>query len=123
MIALVVDDEQDHRELVRDVLEREGWTVELAVDGLAALGSIPQVRPDVLVLDLRMPNLDGGGVLKMLRAQPAGRKVRVVVTTGAEPDRAVHELADVVLTKPFRPEALVEAVQPPRGRRGAAPRR
>lgn len=120
MIALVVDDEPDQRELVRQVLEGEGWTVELAEDGIGAIGSIPRVQPDVVVLDIRMPQLDGGGVLQMLRAQPAGRKVRVVVATGGEVEDRWRELADAVLRKPFRPEDLLAAVRPPRGKKGTA---
>jgi CheY-like chemotaxis protein len=122
MIALVVEDEQDQRELAREALEAAGWRVEVAEDGIAGLGRVPEVRPDVILLDLCMPQLGGVGLLKMLRSTPLGRALRVVVTTGAEVPPEVQDLADAVLHKPFASGALLEAVQPPPrvagGRRG-----
>jgi two-component system chemotaxis response regulator CheY len=111
MIALVVDDETDARELMRDTLEAAGWRVEIAEDGIAGLGRIPRIRPDVVLLDLCMPNLDGEGMLRMLRSTLGGRAVRVVLTTGAEVTPEVEALADAVLTKPFGPAQLLDAVR------------
>lgn len=113
MIALVIDDEWAHRELARETLEEAGWQVELAEDGIAGLGRIPLIRPDVIVLDLRMPHLSGGGLLSMLRSTPVGRGIRVVVTTGADVPPEVRALADEVLVKPFGPKDLLRAVQRP----------
>jgi CheY-like chemotaxis protein len=111
MLALVVDDEREHRQLVCDILEQAGWRVELAEDGLAALGRVPQARPDVILLDLRMPNLDGAGLLKMLRSTSLGTALRVVVVTGAAKVPAdVRALADAVLQKPFTDGELIDAI-------------
>jgi CheY-like chemotaxis protein len=111
MIALVVDDETDDRELMRDALEAAGWRVEIAEDGIAGLGRIPRLRPDVVLLDLHMPNLDGEGMLRMLRSTLAGRAVRVVLTTAAEVPPVVEALADAVLTKPFGAAQLLETIR------------
>lgn len=111
MIALVIEDEWAQRELVRDALEGAGWQVELAEDGIAGLGRIPQVRPDVILLDLRMPHLSGAGLLSMLRSTPGGRTMRVVLTTGADVPPDVRALADDVLLKPFGPKDLLRAVE------------
>jgi CheY-like chemotaxis protein len=100
MRAFVVEDDADLRELVREVLEDAGWTVDVADDGIAALGRIRHVIPDVIILDLMMPNLDGIEVLKLLRSTEVGRQIPVVVTTGARVDDAVRELASAVLVKP-----------------------
>ncbi|HET6436832.1 MAG TPA: response regulator [Anaeromyxobacter sp.] len=113
MIALVVDDDRDARGLMCEALEEAGWRVELAEDGVAALGRVPQVRPDVILLDLRMPHLDGVGLLKMLRTTPAGRAVRVILTTGAEVAAETRALADAVLQKPFTGWDLLQAVGRP----------
>ena len=111
MIAVIVEDERDQRNSVRDALEGAGWTVELAEDGIAALGRIRRVEPDVILLDLRMPHLDGIEMLKMLRSGGAGREIPVIVTTGMkEVDPSVRLLADYVLVKPFGSDELAVAL-------------
>lgn len=117
MIALVVEDDRAQRELARETLEDAGWTVELAEDGIAGLGRIPQIRPDVILLDLRMPHLGGDGLLALLRSTPRGRSLRVILTTGAEVPPELRALTDAVLTKPFGPADLLRAVAPPPDRR------
>jgi twitching motility two-component system response regulator PilH len=116
MMALVVDDERDHRDLVCDMLEESGWRVEAAEDGIAGLGRIPSLRPDLVLLDVRMPQLDGGGLLKMLRSTPQGRHVRVVLTTGFDIAPEVRRLADGVLTKPFSRTDLMRVIRGLRAR-------
>lgn len=113
MLALIVDDERDHRDLMREALEGAGWRVELAEDGIAALGRVPQVRPDLILLDIRMPHLDGVCLLKMLRSTAMGRAVRVILTTGAEVTPEVRALSDGVLAKPFGGEELLRLVRQP----------
>ncbi len=121
MRAFVVEDDPDFRELVRDELERAGWTVELADDGIAALSAIRRTIPDVIVLDLKRPNLDGLEVLKLLRSTDVGRRIPVLVATGAHPGDDVRALASAVLEKPFETsrilEVLDELVAPPRAGR------
>src|SRR5512133_3423714 len=99
MRAFVVEDDPDFRELVRDVLEQAGWSVELADDGIAALSAIRRTIPDVIILDLRMPNLDGLQVLKLLRSTDVGRRIPVIVATGSHPGDDVRALATAVLEK------------------------
>jgi DNA-binding response OmpR family regulator len=110
MRAFVVEDDPDFRELARDVLERAGWTVDVADDGIAALGRIRRVIPDVIVLDLMMPNLDGVEVLKLLRSTEVGSRIPVVVATGARMDDSVRSLASAVLVKPFDIAELLRVV-------------
>ena len=110
MHAFVVEDDPDLRELASGALERAGWTVDVVEDGLGALGSIRHVIPHVIVLDLRMPNLDGVEVLKLLRSTEVGRQIPVVVTTGAVIDDSVRALATAILVKPFSLEELLRVV-------------
>jgi len=110
MHAFVVEDDPDLRELTSGALERAGWTVDVVEDGLAALGSIRHVIPQVIVLDLRMPNLSGGDVLKLLRSTEVGRQIPVVVTTGAVIDDSVRALATAILVKPFSLDDLLRVV-------------
>ena len=119
MIALVIEDERDERDTLCGVLESAGWTVEVAEDGIAGLGRVPVARPDVILLDLRMPHLDGVGLLEMLRATEHGKTIPVVLVTGADVTAEARGLADAVLTKPFDPRELLRLA----ARLGSAPRR
>jgi CheY-like chemotaxis protein len=108
--VLLVDDEDQLRRVMKDLLEREGYIVAEARDGVQALDQVDQFGPDVIVLDLNLPGLDGYGVLSHLRSRPATQDVPVVVLTakGDEDNEVrVFELgADDFLTKPFRARAL-----------------
>jgi CheY-like chemotaxis protein len=119
MIALVIEDDRDQRDTLCAVLETAGWTVEVAEDGIAGLGRVPQARPDVILLDLRMPHLDGVGLLEMLRSTEHGKTIPVVLVTGADVTPEVRARADAVLTKPFDTRELLRVA----ARLGAAPRR
>ena len=108
--VLLVDDEDSLRRVMKDLLEREGYTVAEARDGVQALDQVDKFAPDVVVLDLNLPGLDGYGVLSHLRSRPATVNVPVIVLTakGDEDNEVrVFELgADDFLTKPFRARAL-----------------
>ena len=108
--VLLVDDEDQLRRVMKDLLEREGFTVAEARDGVAALDQVDKFGPDIIVLDLNLPGLDGYGVLSHLRSRPATQAVPVIVLTakGDEDNEVrVFELgADDFLTKPFRARAL-----------------
>ena len=110
MIAFVIEDERDQRNVIREALEGAGWTVEVAEDGIAALGRMRRVQPDVILLDLRMPRLDGIGMLTMLRSNIAWRAIPVIITTGGEVAPFVRLLADCVLVKPFSSDELTQAL-------------
>src|SRR5687768_6271239 len=108
--VLLVEDEEPLRRVLRDLLEREGFTVVEAADGVQALDEVDRSAPDVLVLDLNLPRLDGYGVLSHLRARPSTAKLPVIVLTAKgdeENEVKVFETgANDFLTKPFRPRAL-----------------
>jgi CheY-like chemotaxis protein len=108
--VLLVEDEEPLRRVLRDLLEREGFTVVEAADGVQALDEVDRSAPDVLVLDLNLPRLDGYGVLSHLRARPSTARLPVIVLTakGDEENevRVFETGANDFLTKPFRPRAL-----------------
>ena len=79
--VLVVDDDPLIVDLVRQSLEGEPYEIEAASDGLAALGMIEQHQPDVILLDLMMPHLDGFGVIEALRQNGSQRTIPVIVLT------------------------------------------
>ena len=119
--VLLVDDEDSLRKVMRDLLERDGYFVAEARDGVQALDQVDRVGPDIIVLDLNLPGLDGYGVLSHLRSRPATANIPVIVLTakGDEDNEVrVFELgADDFLTKPFRARALSARLEAVLGRR------
>jgi type II secretory ATPase GspE/PulE/Tfp pilus assembly ATPase PilB-like protein/ActR/RegA family two-component response regulator len=119
--VLLVDDEDSLRRVMKDLLEREGYIVSEARDGVQALDQVDRTGPDVIVLDLNLPGLDGYGVLSHLRSRPATADIPVVVLTakGDEDNEVrVFELgADDFLTKPFRARTLSARLDAVLGRR------
>jgi len=119
--VLLVDDEDSLRKVMRDLLERDGYEVTEARDGVQALDQVDRVGPDIIVLDLNLPGLDGYGVLSHLRSRPATASIPVIVLTakGDEDNEVrVFELgADDFLTKPFRARALSARLEAVLGRR------
>ena len=108
--VLLVEDEDALRRVMKDLLEREGFTVFEAADGVIALDEIDRAGPDIVVLDLNLPRLDGYGVLSHLRSRPATADLPVIVLTAkGDEDSEVRVFeygASDYLTKPFRPRAL-----------------
>lgn len=104
--VLVVDDEPDIRGFLAPVLECEGFEVDTAVDGVEALDKISACRPELVLLDLMMPRLDGYGVLERLRDQP--RLAVVVLSAKADRDRAQRAGAVDAVGKPFNLAGLFE---------------
>ena len=119
--VLLVDDEDSLRKVMRDLLERDGYIVTEARDGVQALDQVDRVGPDIIVLDLNLPGLDGYGVLSHLRSRPATANIPVIVLTakGDEDNEVrVFELgADDFLTKPFRARELSARLEAVLGRR------
>ena len=108
--VLLVEDEESLRAVLKDLLERDGFTIVEAADGIAALDEIDRSAPDAIVLDLNLPRLDGYGVLARLRARAITAEIPVIVLTAkADEDNEVRVFesgANDFLTKPFRPRAL-----------------
>jgi DNA-binding response OmpR family regulator len=100
---LVVEDNQDLAYGLRNNLEIEGYQVELAADGRAGLASARRAPPDLVILDLMLPELDGFRVLKALRAESAALPILILTARGEEADkvRGLKIGADDYVTKPF----------------------
>jgi type II secretory ATPase GspE/PulE/Tfp pilus assembly ATPase PilB-like protein/CheY-like chemotaxis protein len=123
--VLLVDDEDTLRRVMKDLLEREGYIVSEARDGVQALDQVDRFGPDVIVLDLNLPGLDGYGVLSHLRSRPATSNIPVVVLTAkSDEDNEVRVFqlgADDFLTKPFRARALSARLDAVLGRKRFSP--
>ena len=111
---MVVDDDQNIQLVLKYRLEREGYHVLLAGDGVDALEKVKAEKPDLIILDLAMPSMDGFGFLEEIRGNGRASSVPVIVLTayGYESNRAKSlELGAVeFVTKPFSPRQLVAEV-------------
>ena len=122
-VVLLVDDEDQLRRVMRDLLERQGYTIVEARDGAEALAEIDRAAPDLVILDLNLPGVDGYTVLSQVRSREATRNLPVIVLTAkGDEDNEVRVLelgADDFLTKPFRARALAARLESLLGRRRA----
>jgi type II secretory ATPase GspE/PulE/Tfp pilus assembly ATPase PilB-like protein/CheY-like chemotaxis protein len=121
--VLLVEDEDQLRRVMKDLLQREGYRVAEARDGIQAMDEVDRFAPDVIILDLNLPGIDGYSVLAQLRSRPATRDIPVMVLTakGDEDNEVrVFELgADDFVTKPFRARSLTARIEAVLGRRRA----
>ncbi len=112
-VVLLVEDSQDERDMYTRQLVATGYSVQVAENGEVALQKVAAQVPDVVVMDLAMPVLDGWEAIRRLKDAHPGLPVIVLSGhTGGEGGRRAKEAgADVLLTKPFGPEALELAVR------------
>jgi len=115
MRVMIVEDEPNIVESLSFVFSREGWQVAAALDGEPAIERLLSEPPDVLVLDVMLPPLNGFEVLKRLRSEPSLKHLPVLVLTakGQEKDRhtAMRLGADAFVTKPFSNRDIVQQVR------------
>ena len=113
--VLVVEDEPENRLLLRVVLTSEGYEVAEAEDGPAALAAAREHRPDLILLDVMMPGMNGYAVLEALRADAATRSVPVIMLTALAQRGDVERAAEMgvagYVTKPFEPADLLHTME------------
>ena len=111
---LVVEDDEVERELVRMTLEREGYRVVTAEDGVRGFEMAMAERPDLIVTDVSMPAADGVQLVRSVRSAPEIAPTPILVTTGFGTGNATYTLtqgADAYEPKPLDPDALRESVR------------
>ncbi len=113
--VLAVDDERHIVRLIQVNLERAGYQVSTAFDGTEALKKVEADKPDLIVLDVMMPKMDGFEVLKRLQANPESREIPIVMLTAKAQDADVFRGwasgVSAYLTKPFNPLELITFVK------------
>ena len=105
---LVVDDDPDARRMYSEYLRSKGWTAFTASDGRAGLDKVNDLTPDLVVLDLAMPRVDGWTVLKQLRESSWTARIPIIVITALQDarDEALRAGCDAYLAKPCTPDVL-----------------
>ena len=113
--VLVADDNAASRELIREVLETSGYEVVDAGDGEEAVHRVYETMPDLLLVDIQMPSLDGYGVLQKLRLEPRFSELRIVALTAfamqGDRERALAAGFDGYITKPVEIAALRQEIR------------
>jgi putative two-component system response regulator len=108
--VLIVDDLEANRQLVASILRRDGYTVEFADDGRAALESVAREQPDLVLMDVMMPQIDGFEACRALKHNPASRLVPIVLVTALQNSedriRGIDAGADDFLSKPVNAHEL-----------------
>jgi two-component system cell cycle response regulator DivK len=114
-LVLVIEDYPDTREMYASHLERLGFRVEQADDGLVGLEKALELRPDVVVMDLSMPGIDGWRLTRMLKSEARTAVTPIIVITAHtlqfERQRADHAGCDGFLLKPCLPDALAAEIR------------
>lgn len=112
---LLVDDEPDILEILEHNLSREGYEVSTASNGEEGLKKAKKMRPDLIILDIMMPVMDGVEVCRQLRAQPAFKNTIITFLTAREEDysqiAALDNGGDDYITKPIRPRVLTSRIK------------
>ena len=116
--VLVIEDHPDSREMLEMVLKDNGYTVITATDGLSGLNIAKAARPDVIVTNINMPNLDGTEMIKQVRQMPDLQQIPIVVLSAVrtdDPEALIKVGATAVTSKPIELkrflETLTEALQ------------
>ena len=113
-VVLVVDDNEDNLRIMMEILVRRGFEVRLARNGAAALHAIEQAQPDLVLLDVMMPEMDGFELLGRLRADPRYSALPVILVTAKALDEDVlagyKTGADYYITKPFTARQLLHGI-------------
>jgi two-component system cell cycle response regulator DivK len=115
LLALVVDDDLDTREMYGTYLTTRGFRVLMAANGVEAIEIAERERPDVIVMDLMMPHLDGWEASRRLKADGRTRRIPIIACTGvgigSSAERALDAGCDGYLTKPCLPEHLLAEIR------------
>ena len=111
---LIADDVEDNRELLAQLLAPVGFEIRLATNGAEAVGEFEQWRPHLILMDFRMPVMDGHEAIRQIRGMLGGRDPKIIAVTASAMDENRQELmeigADDFISKPFREAELFQKI-------------
>ncbi len=113
--VLIVEDTEDNRRIMRDLLTSAGFDVVEAHDGLAAVASAAEMRPDLIMMDIQLPLLDGYEAARRIRSDPALRHIPIIAVTSyalsGDEEEARSAGCNGYIAKPFSPRQLLATVR------------
>ena len=113
--VLVVDDDEDSREALKGLLELDGYDVRSAPDGPVALALARTSAPDIVILDIHMPGMDGYAVCRLMRLMNRLKGTRIFALTALDNEKHIRECSaagfDERITKPFQPDTLTQLLR------------
>src|SRR5262249_24283366 len=112
---LVVEDQEDNRQIVRDLLVNAGYELTEAENGEEAIAAVGRLRPDLILMDIQLPVMDGYEATRRIRTNPSLRSVPIIAVTSyaltGDEDKALAAGCDGYVTKPYSPRDLVAKVR------------
>jgi two-component system, cell cycle response regulator DivK len=112
---LVVEDQEDNRQILRDLLTNAGYKIAEAGDGEEALRAIAAKRPDLILMDIQLPKMDGYEATRRIKTNPATKDIPIIVVTSyalsGDEDKALAAGGDDYVTKPYSPKALLAKIR------------
>ncbi len=112
---LLVEDSSSQREMISGILTKNGWDVKIACDGVEALELLKKFNPDLVLLDIVMPRMNGYEVCRRIKSDPKTKDVPVIMCSSKgedyDHDWGMRQGADDYITKPFQPTELVGKVK------------
>jgi len=112
---LVVEDHQDNRQILRDLLTSSGFDIVEANDGQAGVHAAKKHRPDLILMDIQLPILDGYEATRQIKSDPNLRSIPVIVVTSyalsGDDQKAREAGCDAYVTKPYSPRALLAKIR------------
>lgn len=113
--VLIIEDTDDNRRILRDLLGSAGFDLIEAVDGVEGLAAATRCRPDIILLDIQLPLMDGYEVARRLKADPELRDIPIVAVTSyalsGDEEKALNVGCDAYIAKPFSPRRVLATVQ------------
>jgi two-component system, cell cycle response regulator DivK len=114
-LILVVEDQEDNRQILRDLLSNAGYDMVEAEDGEQALEAVTRQRPDLILMDIQLPIMDGYEATRRIKADPALKAIPIIVVTSyalsGDEDKARAAGCDDYVAKPFSPRALLVKIR------------
>src|SRR5438270_13776940 len=112
---LVVEDQEDNRQILRDLLSNAGYDMIEAEDGQQAIVAANEHRPDLILMDIQLPMVDGYEATRQIKANPALKAIPIIVVTSyalsGDEDKARAAGCDAYVAKPYSPRALLAKIR------------
>lgn len=114
-LILVVEDQEDNRRILRDLLTNSGYDVIEAINGLEGVSSAEAHRPDLILMDIQLPGIDGYEATRQIKMNPNLKKIPIIVVTSyalsGDDLRALEAGCDAYIAKPFSPRKLLAKIR------------